>query len=141
MDEIDVDQCHALTPYWIEVRKVKNRGRGGRGVFAVTDIAKDSMIEICPVIKVPRDEIFKDDGKTELSAYAFNFGEYKSNSKYAAVALGYGSLYNHSNNPNADFEYDYDGDRILFYTLRDIKANEEIMVDYGMEEMDFVPNE
>jgi len=47
-----------------------------------------------------------------------------------AIALGFGSLYNHSTHPNAEFIPDYSDDTIIFTALRDIAAGEEITVDY-----------
>lgn len=48
----------------------------------------------------------------------------------AAIALGFGSLYNHSSAANAEFELDYDFEQIRFRALRDIAAGEEITTDY-----------
>ena len=47
-----------------------------------------------------------------------------------ALALGYGSLYNHSYNPNA--RYDDVGRQIKEYSaLRDIQRGEEITINYN----------
>lgn len=121
---------HCLTPHWLEIRITENKGRG---VFTSLPIEENSLIELCPVIIVPSNEVVPDN-KTVLANYVFNWGEGES-----AIALGYGSLYNHNtNNPNAAFQYDYEGDRILFYSLREIEAEEEILVNYSMEELGFV---
>lgn len=119
------------TPSWfIEVRQTKTKGRG---VFALSDIEKDSIIEVCPVITMPRNQIFGHQPPILLENYAFNWGQ-----DGAAIALGFGSLYNHSlKNPNADFEYDIQGNRIIFYALKDIKLDEEIVIDYGTDNLDF----
>jgi SET domain-containing protein len=55
----------------------------------------------------------------------------------AAIALGLGSLYNHSEAPNAEFEMDYDFDQIRFAAILDIAAGQEITTDYrsGKPEM------
>jgi SET domain-containing protein len=122
---------HCIPAPWLEVRITENRGRG---VFARMDFEEDQFIEACPVITFPRPEVFRDD-KTILSSYCFNWDNDK---KVSALALGYGSLYNHSSeNPNADFAYDIEGSRILFTALREIKVGEEILIDYRMEELDF----
>ena len=44
--------------------------------------------------------------------------------------MGYGSLYNHSNTPNADWEADWDTKTITFYALNNIKVEEEITLNY-----------
>jgi SET domain-containing protein len=46
-----------------------------------------------------------------------------------AVALGYGSLYNHSYEPNA--KYIRKKDKILFQAIKDIKSGEEITINYN----------
>ena len=47
-----------------------------------------------------------------------------------AIALGYGSLYNHSAEPNAIFELDFDNNTIDFICIREIPAGKEILIDY-----------
>jgi len=110
-------------PICMQTNQVKvgvSPGRG-RGVFANFDIDQDTTIEICPALILDNKEV-----AGVLSDYAFNWTEGKS-----AIALSYGSLYNHrSKNPNADFQCDLKDDRIVFYSLKDIKAGEEIFIDY-----------
>ncbi len=48
----------------------------------------------------------------------------------AAIALGLGSLYNHHEEANADFELDYEFNQIRFAALRTIQSGEEITTDY-----------
>jgi SET domain-containing protein len=48
------------------------------------------------------------------------------------LALGYGSLYNHSYHPNARYD-DAAGPTKVFTALRDIAAGEEITVNYNGE--------
>jgi hypothetical protein len=56
-----------------------------------------------------------------------------------AIALGNGSLFNHSFAPNAHFERDLPRTRILFRALRDIAKGEEITVNYNGEPDDPEP--
>jgi SET domain-containing protein len=46
--------------------------------------------------------------------------------------LGYGSLYNHSDEPNAEYTHEAD-DAYSFMAVRDIAAGEEITISYGDE--------
>lgn len=62
-----------------------------------------------------------------LYAYYFAWG---ASLEEAAIALGYGSLYNHGPYPNASFIPDERDAVIVFTALRDIEAGEEITVDY-----------
>lgn len=98
----------------------------GKGVFTHTEIHKDDVIEICPVIILSAEEKTIIHG-TGLHDYYFLWGE---DSDEAAIALGYGSLYNHSSDPNAKFEVDLQNQSINIYCRRDIKAGEEITINY-----------
>ncbi|MEZ4984577.1 MAG: SET domain-containing protein [Saprospiraceae bacterium] len=97
----------------------------GRGVFTAEPIPEGSSIESCPVIVVTADDTERIH-QTLLHDYYFLWGDDGS----SAVALGYGSLYNHSSSPNADYGMDYDNLSIEVFALRDIAAGEEITFNY-----------
>ena len=101
-------------------------GIHGRGVFTSETIPKNSPIEICPVIEIPENEVAIIH-ETELHDYYFIWGE---NDEKAAIALGYGSLYNHSYKPNADFILDLANNTINFFSIQKIKSGEEITINY-----------
>lgn len=110
----------------IEVRRVRGKGRG---VFARRVIVEGAEIERVPVLLVP-DDCLHD---TPLKDYAFEWSRGK-----VALALGYGSLYNHSYEPNA--QYFYGGPLVkVFFAIRDIKAGEEITINYNSEPSDQSP--
>ena len=104
---------------------VKRTGRKGRGVFAREDIRRGTIIERAPVIVVPVGEIFTLAGSTQLSNYAFIWGENTS-----ALVLGYGSIYNHSFEPNATY-YASGRQAQIFQAIRDICAGEEVTINYN----------
>ena len=87
----------------IEVRRVEQRGRGGRGVFAVTEIAAETTLERVPVLLIPREQVFGDTAAASrairISWYVFDWPGTRRD--YVALSLGYGSIYNHSFEPNA----------------------------------------
>jgi len=101
----------------------------GRGVFTAQAIAADSIIEICQVLILPKHEnpIIH---KTSLHDYYFLWGE---DLDRFAIALGYGSLYNHEVNPNANFILDLANDTIDIIAIKDIEAGEEITINYHGE--------
>ncbi len=108
----------------IEVRKA---GKRGRGVFARIDIPKDQEIEKVPVIVVPAQDVFGYTRTSKLANYVFNWKKGKM-----ALALGFGSLYNHSYTPNA--QYYIEGRNLQSYVaLRDIRAGEEITINYNSD--------
>ena len=51
--------------------------------------------------------------------------------KSVAIALGYGSLYNHSYSANATYEKHFDDKLITFKAIADIRRGEEITVNYN----------
>ena len=75
---------------------VKKSKINGNGVFASNPIKNGETIEVCPLILLPRKER-KLIEKTSIYDYYFGWGKDK---KQPAIALGYGSLYNHSFNTN-----------------------------------------
>lgn len=93
----------------------------GRGVFAVRDIAAGETIELCPVI-----ELEGTDPPAPLGDYVVAAGEGEDGQ---VLMLGYGSLYNHSDEPNAEYVYKAD-DAYAFVAARDIAAGEEVTIDY-----------
>lgn len=93
----------------------------GRGVFASRSIARGEVVETCPMLIV-------DDEQGEALAvgaegYVFDWGDGAT-----ALALGYGSLYNHSFTPNATTLET--PDELVVTALRDIAAGEEIFINY-----------
>lgn len=113
----------------IEVRRVKGKGRG---VFATRPIRSGELIERVPVLVLPVREL-EEGAPPRLAAYCFQWGR-----DTIALALGYGSLYNHSFRPNARYE-DVGPQTKLFSALRDIAAGEEITVNYNADPDDASP--
>ena len=103
----------------IVIKRVRGKGRG---VFARRPIETDEVIETCPVLVLPSGSI--EDFSAGIGAYVFEWGRGR-----LALALGYGSLYNHSYRPNARY-VDLAERTKLFTAIRDIAAGEEIAYDY-----------
>ncbi len=100
---------------------------GGRGVFTELRLEEGDLIEICPAIVLSADDLERIH-QTGLHDYYFLWGE---DQKSCALALGYGSLYNHSFEPNARYLIDYEQNTIDFYCIREILPGEEITVNYN----------
>ncbi len=114
----------------VEVRLVP---RKGRGVFARAPIGAGRVIERVPVLVLPTGEVEESEEWAGISGYCFHWGRGK-----LALALGYGSLYNHSYRPNA--RYDDLGKRTKVFTaLRDIAPGEEITINYNGDPADGSP--
>jgi len=108
----------------IEVKRVKGKGRG---VFARRLIRQGEMIERVPMLVLTAEEFEDRLAGTSLANYCFAWSR-----GTMALALGYGSLYNHSFRPNA--RYDDVGPQTKEFTaMRDIAPGEEIRVNYNGE--------
>ena len=114
----------------VEVRNIRGKGRG---VIARRPIEEGEIIERVPVIVIPTDQIGDDPGRRVLAGYVFAWGQ-----GTLALALGYGSLYNHSYEPNARYEA-LGGRTKIFVALREIAAGEEITINYNGEPSDRSP--
>jgi SET domain-containing protein len=111
----------------IEVRRTRGKGRG---VFAVRPIRAGDVIERVPVLVMPLRDLADDDRRAGLLDYCFVWGR-----DTVALALGYGSLYNHSYSPNARYD-DENLQTKVFTALRDIEPGEEITINYNGEPTD-----
>lgn len=107
----------------------------GRGVFTDKFIEKASIIEIAPVIVLDEKDTEKVH-ETQLYYYTFMWSD---DHKKAALILGYGSIYNHSYEPNCKYETYYEDCLIHFVTLRDIEAGEELTINYNHDPSDQSP--
>lgn len=94
------------------------------GVFACVDFQIGEKIEICPVILAPKKDRHLID-QTILYNYYFDWRGKE------AIALGYGSLYNHSYSPNAKYIKDFCNNCIEFVAIKPIKKDQEILVNYN----------
>lgn len=102
----------------------------GRGVFAQKQFAANEIIERAPVIVLPTDqEQFLD--QTVLKDYYYYW-----NAEAVALALGFGSLYNHAYTPNAHYVKKQAEHMIEFIALRTIEVDEEITVNYNGDPTD-----
>jgi SET domain-containing protein len=103
-----------------------------RPIYAKRDIKKGEILEEAPVIISPKTErdYLK---KTVLVNYCFSWGG------HLAIALGYGSIFNHSYIPNARYITNIDNQSIDFYAMADIREGEEITVNYNGDPKDKSP--
>ena len=97
---------------------------GGRGVFTSLAIEEACVVELAPALILSPDDR-RVIHQTHLHDYYFLW-----DGEGAAIALGYGSLYNHSATPNLEYEMDYDFEQIRFSTTRAVEEGEELLIDY-----------
>jgi len=99
--------------------------RAGLGVFAANNLKKGEEIEICPII-----ELQNEAGLLEKSKL-FNYYFLWKNKKHCVIALGFGSIYNHSYEPNATYKKNYKNKTVDFVAIKPIKKDEEITANYN----------
>lgn len=109
----------------IEIKNTRNKGRG---VFALKDFKTGEIVENCPVLTLTPKER-KECEKTMLNYYIYPWKSLKS----AAVVLGWGSIYNHSFTPNADWKQNFKTNSMVYKAIKPIKKGEEITVNYNGE--------
>ena len=114
----------------IEVKHTRNKGRG---VFAREFIPQGTVIERAPVLVIPSEQVLESETHNVIQDYVFHWGR-----GTVALALGFGSMYNHSYQPNARYD---DVGRLtkIFTALQDIEAGQEITVNYNGDENDDTP--
>lgn len=117
-----------------KVIAIKRTSKKGLGVFALKDFKAGEIIESAPVL------IFDTKGrknleKTLLSHYIYPW----RSTRGAALVLGYGSIYNHSFSPNADWKQNFKSQTMVYRTVKPIKKGEEIHVNYNGEPDDDSP--
>jgi hypothetical protein len=105
----------------------------GRGVFAMGLLSAGDTIENAPVLVLSV-------VTNEIQKYAYQVdGEYECGSPYTEwwIGLGFASLYNHSHEPNAEFDYHEDTEIpvIEVRALKMIMPDEEITIDYTGEKI------
>lgn len=93
----------------------------GFGVFSLEFIPKNTIIETCYCMK-----LFKDVMHPSFD-YLFN-----KDDNNAYLPFGYGSIYNHSYDPNCVWKIISEELGIIqFYSIKDIEIGDEIVHSYG----------
>ncbi len=121
-----------IPPLKVQVKISEGRGFG---CFAIEKIEKEEVFEECYCLPITSGG-FSDYSFTFVKLNPITFDNQRLNE--SVLAMGFGSIYNHSNTPNSDWrihkKYSEQGKRILqFFALRDIDKGEEIFIYYGGE--------
>jgi uncharacterized protein len=96
----------------------------GWGVFTNKPIPKNTIIEISPVlVMTSKEKVLLD--QTKLFNYIFDW-----NQDQCCMAMGNVPIYNHACPSNCEYFQDYENNTIYIKTVRSIKANEELTINY-----------
>lgn len=96
----------------------------GLGVFAARKMAAGELVECCPALVCPAG----DEALLEETALRGLYFTWRNDA--VAVALGFGSLYNHSWRPNARYELKHRARLVHILAVRAIAEGEEITINY-----------
>ena len=115
-----------ITPPRVQMRDTVSER--GRGVFALQNYRVGDLVEAAAVVLL--NGAFET-YPAELKTYVFNWAALCGVGQAHAVALGYGSLYNHDNPANMHYEADPANLALRFTAARDIAAGEELTINYS----------
>lgn len=97
----------------------------GRGVFTFSHIKAGEVLEECHYVHMVETN-FKAIDKM-LQTYVF----YNRKLKINCAVLGFGMIYNTSEDPSVCWEIDTIKDVFRYRALRDIEAGSELLINYG----------
>lgn len=104
----------------------------GRGVFTRQDYRAGDIVETSPVLEVQ--SAFADLARPlQLVVYSWGYLTGDERKDVWGVALGFGSLFNHSSQPNLVYSADPDRRAIVYRATRQIDAGEELTIDYNAD--------
>jgi len=106
----------------------------GLGVFATADIEVDEIIERCPMIQMTWRSKYH--GDPQISKYLYSDKgcqcmQCKLHGHHMFMVLGYGMIYNHQDEPNTIWRFNYQNLLGDVVARKPIKAGQEIFVSYG----------
>lgn len=117
----------SIRPPNVEIRDT--RTAKGIGVYAVQPLAQGEQVETCPVVIVAAEDF--DALPKILRERLFDWSAliHKTPGQHA-LALGYGSIYNHANPANLKYFALRSTSTITFVANRVIEAGEELTINY-----------
>lgn len=104
----------------------------GRGVFATKPIPADTTLEECHHLRIREQDC---SGIIDDYVYGLetNLDDSEEASEYYSLPLGWGCIFNHAEAHNTEYWHDTDRDLIVFYTIKDVSAGEQLFINYGKD--------
>ncbi|CUS14652.1 unnamed protein product [Tuber aestivum] len=108
----------------------------GRGVFSTRKIEAGTVVDTAPVIILNKEQFDNYIRHSLLQHYTYNWpmghGTTRKYTIHQAIALGLGSMFNHSSwRQNVGWKRDLGKEVIVYTALRDIAEGEELLISYG----------
>ncbi|HEY0661448.1 MAG TPA: SET domain-containing protein-lysine N-methyltransferase [Lysobacter sp.] len=108
---------------------VKETGTGkGRGAFAARPFQEGEVVERSPVVTFTKLDSYPMELQRIAFAWSYIIDE---TGDVHAFALGYASMYNHSNPANLRYTADPANHVLVFTAVRRIEADEELTINYN----------
>lgn len=101
--------------------EIRYSTRNGRGVYALRTIEARTRVSCCPFVVV----------QGRLEKYTYSITLFHPPKKVEVLALGLGSLFNHSTLPNVEFRVHKEDGWIEYFSTRRIEKDEELCIFYG----------
>jgi len=109
--------------------EVKKSPIHGYGVFTTQDIPNLTLIEECHLMLFHNNDVIR---YNDINLIRNGFAWPKSTRKsHIAIPLGFGCIYNSSDEPNINWKTNEEKFLIEFYTVKDIKKGDELCHYYG----------
>jgi hypothetical protein len=102
----------------------------GNGVFATQYIPADTTLEECHHLRIRAENC---SGILDDYVYALEPEDDASEeeSENYSLPLGWGSIFNHADEHNTEYWHDTERDLIVFHTIKDVSAGEQLFINYG----------
>ena len=102
----------------------------GYGVFASEPIPANTTVEECHHLRIK-----KEDCSGIIDDYVYGLDpdgtDADEDAECYSLPLGWGSIFNHADQHNIEYWHDTDRDLIVFHTIKDIAAGEQLFINYG----------
>ena len=105
----------------------------GIGVFATDTIIPGEIIERCPMVQLAFRGRYHNDPQISRYLYTNRCGcqQCGIHGPHMYMVLGYGMLYNHQNEPNTEWKFDWGKNYADVIAVKHIEPETEIFVSYG----------
>jgi hypothetical protein len=104
----------------------------GCGIFTTKYIPADTTLEECHHLRIRAE-----DCSGILDDYVYSLepeqDDPEKESQYYSLPLGWGSIFNHADQHNTEYWHDTERDLIVFHTIKDVDAGEQLFINYGKD--------
>lgn len=110
--------------------RIKTTDKYGRGIYATKRITKGTVVDTTPIILLTQEDTTS---LNNTSLIYWWFGWPTGRSGPTAIALGLGSLFNHSFDANCHYEADEKNLTMKFVATETIEKGEQLFINYGYD--------